>query len=105
MALDHVQSGTPGSLKVRLNGGLEYRLDEFVFSFQAEVIAGLAARQTLGHRDEANMVRRARGEGATVLVVRSARPGTKCSHSQSAAAVGARFWASQGHQQSRSVRE
>ncbi len=29
----------------------------------------------------------------------------KCSHSQSAAAVEARFWASQGHRQSRAVQE
>jgi hypothetical protein len=77
MALDEIHTGTHGSLKVRFGGGLEYRWEELMFLFKAEVYAGLASRKQLGYRDEANMVVRARGEGAAVYVVPHARPGTK----------------------------
>jgi hypothetical protein len=55
-------------------------------------------------------VRACPGHGAHWLGVQQGRAGpetraSECSHSQSAAAVGARFWASQGHQQSRPVQE
>jgi hypothetical protein len=40
-----------------------------------------------------------------VVIKNQSSASTKCSPSQSAAAVGAWFWASQGHQRSRAVQE
>jgi hypothetical protein len=79
MALDEVHTATRGSLRVRSGcfGGLQYRLEEFVFMFKAEVYAGIASRKTLGPREEANMLCRANAAGATVHVVQPPRPGAR----------------------------
>jgi hypothetical protein len=79
MALDEVHTATRRSLQVRSGcfGGLEYRLEEFVFLFKAEVYAGIASRKTLGPREEANMLCRANAAGATVHVVQPPRPGAR----------------------------
>jgi hypothetical protein len=79
MALDEVHTATRGSLQVRSGcfGGLQYRLEEFVFMFKAEVYAGIASRKTLGPREEANMLCRANAAGATVHVVQPPRPGAR----------------------------
>ncbi len=48
MALDEVHTATRGFIQVRSGcfGGLQYRLEEFVFLFKAEVYAGIDSRKT-----------------------------------------------------------
>jgi hypothetical protein len=78
MALDEVNTATLGSLQVRSGcfGWLEYRLEELVFLFKAEVYAGIDSSKALGPREEANILCRAHAAGATVHVV---QPPLRCS--------------------------
>jgi hypothetical protein len=79
MALDEVHTKVQGSLKTRAGslGGLEYRKEELVSAFANEVRAGIAGREEMGLREEENMLRRARAEGAVVNVLQTPRSGAK----------------------------
>jgi hypothetical protein len=87
MALEEVTTTILGSFMTRSMGGLHYRRVECVFAMQSDVDDGIGSRSSRNKREEANMYRRAKADGAAVEMVLAPRPGCTIRRKQPHGAV------------------